>query len=425
MKQNTSDFLARHSLCPEAIKPEECAEKMVEHMRSGLEGKVIDVPMIPTYLKGTGSVPLGKKAVVIDAGGTNYRAGLASFDETGCHVTNLAVSRMPGTGSPASWEEFISFAAGSIEPLLAEADVIGFCFSYDAEITPEMDGRVHRIDKEVNITGCEGKLIGEDLLKELERRGVSGKKVIILNDTVAALLGGSAGLAHESYSDFIGMICGTGINTCAGVAIKDIVKLGYTEGEGSMLINLESGCYSAMPSGDIDAAVDRNSLVPGEKLMEKMCSGAYVGDICKAALLQAAEEGIISKETGNAVNSIEKLNGAVVDAWARGEDRWNTFQDSEEAEFAADVCRAVFERSAKCMSTNILSIMLLNGTGTDSEKPACVCAEGSLISRSAYFLPALQKALEAIAADTGRHAVIKLGHDTTLPGSAAAALLNG
>ena len=49
---------------------------------------------------------------------------------------------------PCTWEEFISFVADRIEPLMGRAESIGFCFSYSADITPDMDGRVIRIDKE-------------------------------------------------------------------------------------------------------------------------------------------------------------------------------------------------------------------------------------------------------------------------------------
>ena len=57
---------------------------------------------------------------------------------------------------PCTWDDFIAFTADHIQHLLDRTEVIGFCFSYNAEITPDMDGRVKRIDKEVIIKGCEG-----------------------------------------------------------------------------------------------------------------------------------------------------------------------------------------------------------------------------------------------------------------------------
>ena len=226
-----AEFLEEHSLLPGTIDLRQCSLKMAEHMRAGLEGRMIDMPMIPTYLKGIGSVTPGKNAIVIDAGGTNYRTALAAFSPEGCHITGMKVCKMPGTDKPVTWDEFIAFVADSIMPFTGYADVIGFCFSYNADITPDMDGIVHRIDKEVVITGCEEQRIGRSLIAELEKRGVAGKKVVILNDTVAALLGGAVNLDKDQYSDFIGMICGTGLNTCASVATDKIIKLEDTNNE--------------------------------------------------------------------------------------------------------------------------------------------------------------------------------------------------
>lgn len=420
---SAAQFLKKHGLAPEGISPVACSEKMLENMKAGLNGHAVDMPMIPTYLKGTGTIPLGRNAVVIDAGGTNYRSALACFTEDGCQVSGLKVCHMPGTDHPVSWEEFISFVADSFMPFAAEADVIGFCFSYNADITPEMDGIVQRIDKEVVITGCEGKRIGASLIKELESRGVYGKKVVILNDTVAALLGGSAELDKTKYSDYIGMICGTGVNTCAPVAVSKITKLSSSNHD-SMLINLESGNYSGMPCGDVDRQVDAESNVPGEKLMEKMCSGAYIGEVCHTALKKAVEEGLLPAYVAERMDKIEVFNGAVVDSWACGKDPYGVFDTKEELEFARETALAIFERSARCMAANVFTLMRLNDSGKTADHPACVCAEGSLISRSRYFLPFLKESLEKAAEEGGRYAEIVLGHDTTLPGSAVAALLN-
>jgi len=424
MNATVKQFLEAYSLAPETIQPEECAEKMLSHMVSGLSGNIIDMPMIPTYLKGMSAVPFHRPVIVIDAGGTNFRCALAEFDENGCRLTGYTKSRMPGTAAPVTWQEFIDYVADALLPLVPQTNLIGFCFSYSATITPEVDGIVQRIDKEVTVTGCEGQRIGVSLSKALENRGFPGRRVIILNDTVAALLGGACSIDVEKYSDFIGMICGTGINTCAPADCSKITKLDLS-GNGSMLINFESGCYSGMPRGSVDEEVDRNSNIPGEKLMEKMCSGAYVGKICKTALQFAVKENHLSAGILDKMDLFDTLGGAIVDELARGEDRHALCSSKEELDFVQEVARSVFRRSARCMATTILAIMLMNGTGKTPEHPMCVCAEGSLISLSKYFLPELKDCLEAIShGKYARHTEILLGSETTLPGSAVAALLN-
>ncbi|MDO5445188.1 MAG: hypothetical protein Q4F31_06160 [Eubacteriales bacterium] len=425
MNKAAQEFIKKHGLDPEAISPEIIAPKMLENMLSGLAGNIVDMPMIPTFLKGMDTPPMNKPVMVIDAGGTNYRCALASFNESGCSISNLFKAKMPGTDKPVTWDEFIAFVADSLVPVASEADTVGFCFSYDAEITPNVDGIVNRIDKEVVVTGCEGKLVGEALSSALAQRGFPGKRVLILNDTVAALLGGSAAIDVSRYSDFVGMICGTGINTCASASYEKISKLDLS-GSGKMLINFECGAFSGIPSGDVDLAVDAASHNPGEKPMEKMCSGVYVGKICAAAFKAAVGDQLFSEAVKGKLEAIsEKIGGRLADEWAQGIDSENIFGSAEELEIASEIAKAVFRRSAHCMASVILAIMLLNDSGKTPDCPMCVCAEGSLISRSTYFLPELKKCLKEISErEEPRFAEIVVGNETTLPGSAVAALLN-
>lgn len=425
MNKSAQDFIRKHGLDPEAISPEKVAPKMLKNMLSGLSGKIIDMPMIPTFLKGMEPPPMHKPVMVIDAGGTNYRCALASFDESGCSISHLFKAKMPGTGDPVTWEEFIAFVADSLVPIASEADTVGFCFSYDAVITPEIDGIVNRIDKEVVVTGCEGKHVGEALSMALAERGFPGKRVLILNDTVAALLGGSAAIDVSRYSDFIGMICGTGINTCASASYDVISKLDLN-GSGKMLINFESGSFAEIPAGDIDSAVDAASNNPGEKPMEKMCSGVYVGKICAEAFRTAVKEQLFPETVSQRLEAMSgKIGGKLADAWSQGIDSENIFDSAEQLEIASEIAKAIFRRSARCMASVILAIMLMNDSGRTSDRPMCVCAEGSLISRSTFFLPELKKCLKEMSeAGEPRFAEIVVGNETTLPGSAVAALLN-
>ena len=165
------DFLNRHGMLPEQIDPDVYIYRMLTEMKSGLAGQACSMDMIPTYLSNDGELQPDMQAAVIDAGGTNFRSALVRFQPTGCTVTDMIKRHMPGTDAPCTWEEFISFTADAIEPLMDRADAIGFCFSYAATITPERDGRVITIDKEVVVNGCEGQLVGASLLQELERRG--------------------------------------------------------------------------------------------------------------------------------------------------------------------------------------------------------------------------------------------------------------
>lgn len=415
--------MARHGMSA-AIDPAEYAELMRQDMERGLKGEKSSMPMIPTYIKNDGLIPKGVPAAVIDAGGTNFRSGLVTFTDEGYELSDVTKHKMPGTDKSATWEEFISFAADSIMPLMDKTDLIGFCFSYNADITPEIDGLVKRIDKEVVITGSSGKLVGASLTAELARRGVTGKRVFILNDTVAALLGSSCTLDKSAYSGFIGQISGTGTNTCCALPYRRITKLGRDE-DGSILVNLESGLYDGMPQGDFDVILDRESHNPGEKIMEKLTAGVYLGELGRLMLRAAADEGLLSAGSAERVRALGRIDASVIDAWASGERLDLAADNADDADFAQTMSLELFRRSAQCMCANLAGIMLLTGAGDDAARPVCVCAEGSLVDRSRHFRPMLETLLNEYAAGKlGKHAVLRVSRETTLPGSAAAALLN-
>ena len=70
-----------------------------------------------------------------------------------------------------------------------------------------------------------------------------------------------------------------------------------------------------------------------------------------------------------------------------------------------------------------VAILLLTGEG--KEKPVCLCAEGSLVQKGRHYRPCLLALLERYAGqELGRRIELRVGEETTLPGAAAAALLN-
>jgi len=423
MNKLAIEFLSKYGMLAENINPAEAAIAMAADMKAGLVGKASSMPMIPTYLSNDGAVPFDTPVAVIDAGGTNFRSGLVTFTKDGVVTEAFQKWPMPGIEKPATWEEFISFVADSIEPLMSRADAIGFTFSYSAEVTPEIDGKVIRIDKEVIVTGCEGQLVGASLIRELEKRGITGKRVVILNDTAAVLLGGSAGLDKTQYSGFIGQVSGTGTNTCCVVAPEMITKLN-TPLTRAIIINCESGLYDGFKPGKFDVELDRESNNPGSKYFEKMTAGVYLGSLAKMILQQAGEEGLLRKSTLSKVQALpKKINAAVIDNWSVGEKLDDITGDDNEKAFIQAVAMNLFARSARLMCTNLLAIMELTDCGKD--KPVCVYAEGSLVQKSHLYLNLLKQALQEYGTNTlGRSAEMFVGYETTIPGSAAAALLN-
>lgn len=421
--EKVNAFLKKHGMLPENICPSKCAYNMAEDMRRGLNGEKSSVPMIPTFLKAGTQIPKGKSAAVIDAGGTNFRRALLTFTDRGYDVEYLKKEKMLGIKKPVTWDEFISFTADNIMPLMDKTDCIGFCFSYSAEILPDIDGRVSCIDKEVVIKNSAGQLLGKSLNDELGRRGVERKRIVILNDTTAVLLGGSSMLDTSKYSDFIAQVSGTGTNTCCAVPAGMIGELS-TAGKNKIIVNTESGMYDGLPFGDFDWELDKENNNPNRKLFEKMTAGLYLGNLCTVILKGAVKEGLLSRETGRKLDAIGKIDSSYLDAWSCGE-KLEVVYCEEDREFVVEVSKALFRRSAACMCTNLAALLLLTGGGRDKEKPVCICAEGSLVQKGRVYRPVLKALIEEhINGIMGLNAVLVPVEDSTLPGAAAAVLLN-
>ena len=154
-----------------------------------------------------------------------------------------------------------------------------------------------------------------------------------------------------------------------------------------------------------------------------MTSGVYLGALSRKIFGAAAEEGALSKDCFDRIAALGQYDASAVDRWASGEARDELGVTEDEALFIREVCLALFDRSARCMCTNLTAIALLTGEGED--KPICVCAEGSLVQKSQHFLPLLKEYLEEYACGVfGKKLELTVGYETTLPGAAAAVLLN-
>jgi hexokinase len=150
-----------------------------------------------------------------------------------------------------------------------------------------------------------------------------------------------------------------------------------------------------------------------------MTSGAYLGELIKLALFAAADEGLISDRIKNAGHT----DAAHADLWCDGDGLEDLCASQADKRFIMDVSLALFDRAARCVCANLCGILLLTGEGED--KPVCICTEGSLFLKSRHFRPLLEKYMAEYAGKVfGRKYEFRTAPDTTLLGSAAAALLN-
>ena len=288
------DQVEMESLCPAFVK----------EMDRGLQGAESSLLMIPTYLEVDGGIPKGKTVIAVDAGGTNFRVALVSFDSEGKPaIGHFKTFPMP-VSSRRSIRRFFSTVAGYLEEVVELSDTVGFCFSYATDIQENRDGRLIRFCKEVKAKEVEGQLIGENLSKALrDAHHTKGKRIVLLNDTVATLLAGTAAISDRSFETYIGFILGTGTN-CSYVEENVKITKKRLDPLRKQIVNVESGGFGRAPRGVIDIELDSITVDPGMYTFEKMISGGYLGRLYGAAIARAASEGLFSAKSADAVRRL-------------------------------------------------------------------------------------------------------------------------
>ena len=406
IKEKVEKFLRKYEMDYGSVDMDTNCQTFVEEMQKGLNAEESSLLMIPTYISMDSEIPLNEPVIVIDAGGTNFRVAVVYFDNDKKPVIeDFKVYSMPGTKGELSKDEFFDTMAGYIQPVLNRSSKIGFCFSYPVVILPNKDGRLTKFSKEVKAREVEGEMIGENLLKAIEKMGYKNiKSLVLLNDTVSTLLGGKASYPDRVFDSYIGFILGTGTNTCYIEKAAGIGKLpDLKSSEGTMLINVESGNYNKIPRGKIDLEFDSSTVNPGTYAFEKAISGAYQGGIVLSVVRKAAGEGLFSdqfveKISGDVLLSSKEIddflyypygNNILAACCSSDDDRKSLYM----------LIDAIIERAARFVAINLTAVILKSGKGTNPCVPVCVTADGSPFYKSKMFRTKLEHYIKTFAND--------------------------
>lgn len=419
--ENVHNFLRRHGMHPEAIDMAACCAVFQKEMQKGLMGETSTLMMIPSYVSPEREVPRDMPTIVLDAGGTNLRMGLCRFCEGGAELSQVRTLPMPGTKESMDADRFVAALADLTEPFLAASHRLGFCFSFPAEITPRLDGIVLGFNKEVAVSGAQGLHLCQALSDVLVSRGHQPLQYALINDTVAALMGGYGATDPAAYDGYIGFILGTGTNCCYTEYMENIPKLPPLAAH-TMVVNMEAGGYGLFPTGTFDHQIDARSGNPGEHLYEKMVSGGYFGDIALETLKGAAAEGLL---TGIAPR---KLGMKDVCAYLEQPDGNSPIAkfcgNVEEADTVYTILDLLLERAAKMVAVNLTAILLQSDMGKRPTRPACIVVEGSTFQKAVVYQRKIYFYMRVLAEDTyGRYFRFRSFSDNNLKGAAVAALL--
>ena len=350
----------------------------MSEMENGLAGRPSSLPMIPSYVGVDGKVPQGAKAAVLDAGGTNFRSGIVTIPPS---VESRENRAMPGVKTEVGTEDFYAAFAAEVRRVkpLATVEKVGFCFSYPAEATVDLDAKLMRWTKDIKAPGVVGQYVGRELMSRL-----GGGKIAIVNDTVATLLAAKATEGDREYSSYLGFILGTGTNTAYVERNENILKLPGLDPAGKMIINAESGSFDKIDRSAFDDAMDAKTLTPGGNRFEKMISGAYLGPIGLEVYRAAAKEGFFSRDTTSKLAGLKTLETIDLDNFVAGfkkpgrENPLDTiFADAADARLARRLGLPVFERAAALTAVHLSAFVIKTGEGASASSPVAINADGS------------------------------------------------
>jgi hexokinase len=425
---DVTGWLKKQMVSADAYDADQLLTAFLSEMTKGLEGASSSLAMIPAYVGIQGGVTPGRPVAVIDAGGTNLRVGIACFDESGkIELSHFSKQPMPGRDRQVTAAEFYRVLADALEPVKDEFETIGFCFSYPAEILPDRDGRLLRWTKEIKIPELVGKHIGAGLIAALEARGITGRQIVILNDTVAALLAGLAQGKVFGASSYVGFILGTGTNTAYVEHNENIGKIDSWLDLGSQVINIESGAFSVFPRGPVDLQLDARSENPGGHVFEKTISGVYMGPLTLALLKALAGQGAFSASGAGAIHNMTSLSTIHIDNLAAGNGRdtgtlgTEMFSDADR-DVMKTVFGAVVDRAALLTAVNILAAVVKSGAGQAAEHPVCVNIDGSTYYKTFGMADKVQTRLQAMLEKRGLHIRCIQVDDAPVVGAAIAGL---
>ncbi len=377
-------WIDKNNLGPGAIDIAKTVKLFTSEMEKGLTPAGSSLPMIPTYVETDTRPPVNVSAISIDSGGSNLRIASIRFDaRSKASIESFEAYPVPGKTEQVTIDDYFDYLAERIAPIAKGKDRIGYCFSFPAKILPSKDGSILHFDKEIKVTGGEGRLLGAGLLSALSKRGVTNlKKVVVVNDTVATALGGRAQMSGMHHSGYFGLILGTGLNICYPEQKMNITKEpSVAEQGGTMLVNIESGFFDKMTRGPIDKELDAASREPGKSQMEKMIAGAYIGQIFRHSVKKATEEGILEGFLSDRIEGAGTIEmskfiadpyvGMYSDACMSEEDR----------EGAWKIATSIVERAAKLVTVMVLSAGLKYGEGSNPMQPIYVAGEGATLHK--------------------------------------------
>ena len=417
-ERRLKDFLTEHMLDADCYDWGRELDRFMAEMEAVHRGKDASVKMIPCRTGRLEPVTEPVSVTAIDIGGTSVRSAVVTMDSRGI----VAIERLPAFMTPGVNEEITTaeFFRRIVSRLGRHLNTERICICFSLANVPLKDGDAVVVAgaKQICVTDLIGKKVGESFREAAESLGlVQRQRITVINDTVAAALGGWAENRNQAYSGFAGFVYGTGTN------------LAYPESDGEY-INIESGAYCGFPCGDIDDCFDATLTDRGKDRFEKMVSGGYQGGLMTQIIRTAVKEGLLTG--GLEARLFEEMTDNPLTAedissfsfCPTGKNRVAlACGDEQEREILERIFDAVTDRSALLCSVTVTGALLRSGFGRGAEAPVFITAEGSTYLKQKGYREQLDLRMNEYAARRYRlHYEFHPVPDAVLKGTATAAI---
>lgn len=292
----------------------------------GLQKDDTTMAQIPSYVK---VIPNGTETgtyLAVDLGGTNFRVCSVHLHGNSTYTLVQSKSSIPrNVMVTGTYRDLFGFLATSIQQFMKdnhndelvlhnlERDTreiteefrrarfrrMGFTFSFTFAQHSLNRGTLLKWTKGFDIPDAVGQDPSKMLQEALDALHLPILVTALANDTVGTLMARSY-TAPGTSTTLLGAIFGTGTNGAYVEKMANISKLhpdpefsSFKPGD-SMIINTEWGSFdnelAVLPNTSYDAAVDRDSVNPGDQLFEKRISGMYLGEILRRIVLSIVDE---------------------------------------------------------------------------------------------------------------------------------------
>ena len=170
--QTPEEFLEANGLETRTIDRAGLVAAFQKEMEAGLAGEPSSLKMIPTFTSPYGEVTKDSPVTVLDAGGTNFRAGTVTIPSDGSDIKidHVEKAEMPGAKSYVSQEDFYAVLTGQVKRCeeFVKDNAVGFCFSYPAEASAEGDAKLLHWTKQIQAPEIVGQWVGAEMAKRLD-----------------------------------------------------------------------------------------------------------------------------------------------------------------------------------------------------------------------------------------------------------------